>query len=53
MILKSNLDSTPSPPTSVQIQIGTWRASSIEVIRQNIAGHCQQTFENKMFVDIT
>ena len=22
------------------------------VIRQNIAGHCQQTFENKKFVDI-
>ena len=25
----------------------------LEVYRQNIAGHCQQTFENKMFVDIT
>ena len=25
----------------------------LEVYRQNIAGHCQQTFENKKFVDIT
>ena len=24
-----------------------------EVLRQNIAGPCQQTFENKKFVDIT
>jgi hypothetical protein len=23
------------------------------VLRQNVAGHCQQTFENKKFVDIT
>ena len=23
------------------------------VLRQNIAGHCQQAFENKKFVDIT
>jgi hypothetical protein len=25
----------------------------LELERQNIAGHCQQTFENKKFVDIT
>ena len=27
--------------------------SLLEVWRQNIDGHCQQTFENKKFVDIT
>jgi hypothetical protein len=27
--------------------------SLLEVIGQNIAGHCQQTFENKKFVDTT
>jgi hypothetical protein len=27
--------------------------SLLEVERQNIAGRCQQTFENKKFVDIT
>ena len=30
-----------------------WQKSLLEVIRQNIAGCCQQTFENKKFVDIT
>ena len=25
----------------------------LEVQRQNIVGHCQETFENKKFVDIT
>ena len=29
------------------------RESFLEVLRQNIAGYCQQTFENKKFVDIT
>ena len=33
----------PSPSSSVKI----------EVYRQNIAGHFQQTFENKKFLDIT
>jgi len=27
--------------------------SLLEVLRQNIAGHCQQTFGSKTFVDIT
>ena len=30
-----------------------WRESLLEVIRQNIAGCCEQTFDNKKFVDIT
>ena len=25
----------------------------LEIIRQKIAGHCQQSFENKKLVDIT
>ena len=29
------------------------RESFLEVQKQNIVGHCQQTFENKKFVDIT
>ena len=48
-ILKGSLDSIPSPSPSVKIQI----MGGKEVQRQNIAGHCQQTFENKKFVDIT
>ena len=30
-----------------------WRESVLEVQRQNIAEHCQLTFENTRFVDIT
>jgi hypothetical protein len=29
------------------------RESLLKVQMQNIAGHCQQSFENKKFVDIT
>ena len=42
-ILKGSLDLIQSPSPSVKIQI---------MERQNIAGHCQQTFENKKFVNI-
>ena len=48
-ILNGSLDSIPSPPVKVQIMGGK---SLLEVERQNIAGHCQQTFENNKFVDI-
>ena len=27
--------------------------SLLEVLRRNIDGHCEQTFENKKFMDIT
>ena len=48
--LRVSLDSIPSPSPSVKIQtIG----GKVVVIRQNIAGRCQQTFDNKKFVDIT
>ena len=47
-ILKGSLDSIPSPSLSVKIQI----MSLLEVWKQNIAGNCQQTFENKKFDDI-
>ena len=46
-ILKGNLDSIPSPSVKIQIMSGK------VCLRQNLAGHCQQTFENKKFVDIT
>ena len=49
-ILIGSLDSIPSPSSSVKIQI---MGPLLEVQRQNIAGHCEQTFENKKFVDIT
>ena len=38
-MLNGSLDSIPSPSPSVKIQ--------------NIAGPCQQAFENKKFVDIS
>ena len=47
-ILKGILDSIPSPSSSNHGQ-----ESLLEVQRQNIAGRCQQTFENKKLVDIT
>jgi hypothetical protein len=49
-ILKGSLDWTPSPSPSVK---SYGRESLLEVERQNIAVRCQQTFENKKFVDIT
>jgi hypothetical protein len=30
-----------------------WWESLLDVIRQNIDEHCQQTFENKKYVEIT
>ena len=47
-ILRGRLDSIPSPSPSVKIQI-----MGGKICWQNIAGHCQQTFENKKIVDIT
>ena len=49
-ILKGSLDLIPSPSLSVKIQIYR-RKSLLEVIRQNIAGCCQQTFCYQKFVD--
>ena len=45
---KASLDSITPPSPSVKIH--GWE-SLFEVFRQNIAGCCQQTFENKKFVD--
>ena len=39
-ILKGSLDSIPSPSHSIKIQIMGGKVC----LRQNIAGHCQQTF---------
>ena len=47
-ILKGSLDTIPSPSPSVKIQI-----MGGKVCLRCKAGHCQQTFENKKFVDIT
>ena len=47
-ISKGSLDSIPSPSPSDYS-----RESLLEVYRPNIAGRCQQTLENKKFVDIT
>jgi hypothetical protein len=49
-ILKSSLDAIPSPSVKIQIVGGK---SCLRCKWQNIVGHCQQTFENKKFVDIT
>ena len=45
-IYEDSLDSMPS----VKIQIMGGKVYLIDVIRQNIAGFCQQTFESKKFV---
>ena len=48
-ILEGSLDLILSPSPSVKIQIMGGKVC----LRQNNAGRCQQTFENKMFVVIT
>ena len=48
-ILKGSLDSILSPSPLVKIQIMGGKIC----LRCNIAGCCQQTFENKKFVDNT
>jgi hypothetical protein len=50
--LKGSLDLIPSPSLAVKIQI-MGRKVSLRCKGQNIAGQCQQAFENKKFVDIT
>ena len=52
-ILKDSVDSIPSPSPIVKIQIMGGKVSLRCLPSQNIAGRCQQTFENKEFVDIT
>ena len=52
IVLKSSLDSIPSPLPSVKILIMSGKVC-FEVIMQKIAGCCQQIFANKKFVDIT
>ena len=53
-ILKGSLYSIPSPSPAVKIQImGGKVCLRCKGKRQNIAGNCQQTFENKKFFDIT
>ena len=52
-ILKCGLDSIPSPSSSVKIQImGGKVCLRCITSQQNVAGCCEQTFENKKFVDI-
>ena len=51
-ILKASLALIPSPSPSVKIQIMGGKVCLMSK-RQNVAGSCQQTFENKEFVDIT
>ena len=51
-ISKGSLDSIPSPSTSVKLQILCGKVC-LRCKGKNIAGHCQQTCENKKFVDIT
>ena len=51
-ILKASLALIPSPSPSVKIQIMGGKVCLMSK-RQNVAGRCQQTFENKEFVDIT
>ena len=48
--LKGSLDLIPSLSPSVKIQI---MGGKVCLRRKGIAGHCQQTFEDKKFVDIT
>ena len=50
IVLKSSLDSIPSPLPSVKILIMSGKVC-FEVIMQKIAGCCQQTFCLQMFVD--
>ena len=50
--LKGSLDSIPTPSLSVKIQIMGGKVCLMSK-SQNVAGRCQQTFENKEFVDIT
>ena len=47
-ILKGSLDLIPSPSVKIQILGG-----KVCLRCKGIAGPCQQTFENKTFVDIT
>ena len=49
-ILKGSLDSNP---ITFSENSNYGRESLFEVLRQNIAGLCLQTFENKKVVDIT
>ena len=49
-ILKGSLDSIPSHSPSLKIQI---MGGKVCLRCKGIAGCCQQTFENKKFVDIT
>ena len=50
--LKGSLDSIPSPSTSVKIQMQVGKFV-LRFLCKKIAGCCQQTFDNKKFVDIT
>ena len=47
MFLKGSLGLIPSPSVKIQIMSGK------VCLRQNIAGRCQHTFENKKSADIT
>ena len=52
-ILKGSLNSIQSPSPSVEIQIMGGKVCLRYIKRQNIAEFCQQTIQNKRFVDIT
>ena len=49
-ILKGSLDSIPSPSVKIQIM---GRKVCLKCKGKTLMGRCQQTFENKKFVDIT
>ena len=51
-ILEDILDLIPSPSLSVWIQIIGGKVYLSYIIRQNIAGRCQQTIENKKFTPL-
>ena len=47
-ILKGSLDSIPSPSVKFKLCAGKFAWG----VKKNIVGYCQQTFENKKFVEI-
>ena len=49
-LLKGSLDLISSPTPSVKVFL---RCNSKTLLGISTTGHCQQTFENKKFVDIT
>ena len=51
MLKTSKVEKILSPSVKIQIMFG--KESLLEVQGQNIAGQCQQNFENKKIVNLT